>query len=373
MTEVLSLRKAARYRVPVTLVTSPTPDLISDVVSHWMATQPSDVLSRLGSPNMESIMDDVMEKFAPGKNAAEEMAQGPLAPEVYEEVGQILRKDLDRAIENPKCQQILFEVGLDSDPVFVAESVFLNEELEERTELPYRLDTLVSVLDGPTLLKRWIEPGRRAYPPSDEQEAWTVSIESADRIVVMGLTQISEWGRTRIREALTLLNPRAEVFEWPLEDRSIHPLQPSGHFNWKLTLDGGTAFQALQGRELDAQIEASTFVYQRNRPFHPERLYQIVEDWPAQVLRTRGTAWVGMKGHENFQLSQLGPNPIIIAPSQEPEITPTNLAFVGKNLEFQALERILDACLLTDLEMRMDWSRFRNPFEPFLKEMMSEA
>ncbi|KHF35234.1 putative metal chaperone YciC [Paenibacillus sp. P1XP2] len=37
------------------------------------------------------------------------------------------------------------------------------------------------------------------------------------------------------------------------------------------------------------------------------------------------------------------------------------IVLIGIDLDREAIERQLDACLLTPEEMKLDWSRFRNP------------
>lgn len=54
------------------------------------------------------------------------------------------------------------------------------------------------------------------------------------------------------------------------------------------------------------QYGISSFVYRRKRPFHPERLMNWLENWPAEVVRVKGFIWLASWNDMCVLLSQAG-------------------------------------------------------------------
>lgn len=131
----------------------------------------------------------------------------------------------------------------------------------------------------------------------------------------------------------------------------------------------------------------SSFVYRRRRPFHPERLAEFMGDWPEEVVRAKGIAWLAVREDVAASLSQAGPS-IQFGPAgywvaalteqeqqeliqSEPDIRRkwdgvwgdrmTELVMIGIQMEREQIEQDLDGCLLTDEEMQLEWSTFNNP------------
>lgn len=51
----------------------------------------------------------------------------------------------------------------------------------------------------------------------------------------------------------------------------------------------------------------------------------------------------------------------------------TEIAFVADKPLTQAWSHALEACLLTDAELRMDWSQFPNPFAELWDELVHDT
>ncbi|WP_030772346.1 CobW family GTP-binding protein [Streptomyces sp. NRRL F-2664] len=140
----------------------------------------------------------------------------------------------------------------------------------------------------------------------------------------------------------------------------------------------------------------TTFVWHRRRPFHPERLYDALEDLCCAAARSRGRFWLadrpdtllawdaagGALGVENA-----GPW-LASLPDAAWEMVPPmrraaaaldwhpehgdccqHLVFTSPGLDRDGLERLLDSCLLTDAEYaagRAAWRRLPAAFDALL-------
>ncbi|MGA5894529.1 GTP-binding protein [Streptomyces venetus] len=153
---------------------------------------------------------------------------------------------------------------------------------------------------------------------------------------------------------------------------------------------------ALLPVEADAH-GVSTLVWQRRRPFHPERLYAALEDLTCAAARSRGRFWLADKSDTLFHWDAAGgalcvesAGPWLASlPDAAWEMIPPvrraaaaldwhaehgdrgqHLVFTSPGLDRDGLERLLESCLLTDAEYAAGpdaWQRLPHPFDTLLE------
>ena len=167
----------------------------------------------------------------------------------------------------------------------------------------------------------------------------------------------------------------------------------TGMFDFETSSQGAGWLKELNEEHVPETEEygISSFVYRRNKPFHPERLMNWIEDWPVEVVRAKGFIWLATRNDISGLLSQAGPsltiqgagNWIATYPEaerkqildEEPELLNrwddtygdrmTEVVMIGIDMDQQQIERALDACLLAKEEMVQDWSKFKDPLPSF--------
>jgi hypothetical protein len=134
--------------------------------------------------------------------------------------------------------------------------------------------------------------------------------------------------------------------------------------------------------------------FRRARPFHPARLSALFDVWPAGVVRTLGTIWLATRAEQAIELDQKGracfemraegewlarlsADELLEVRRQRPDLLThwdarygdraTSLVVAGRDFDPCALEQALEACVLTDLELRRSWGVLTDPF-PFLND-----
>lgn len=143
---------------------------------------------------------------------------------------------------------------------------------------------------------------------------------------------------------------------------------------------------ALLPAEADA-CGVSTLVWHRERPFHPERLYQALEDLTCAAARSRGRFWLADRPDTLLGWDAAGgalcvesAGPWLASlPDAAWELVPpvrraaaaldwhpehgdccNHLVFTSPGLDREGLEEVLEACLLTDEEYAAGRDAWRN-------------
>ncbi|MEU9317346.1 GTP-binding protein [Streptomyces sp. NPDC048295] len=152
---------------------------------------------------------------------------------------------------------------------------------------------------------------------------------------------------------------------------------------------------ALLPQEAD-EAGVTTFVWHRRRPFHPERLYQALEDLCCAAARSRGRFWLADRPDTLLAWDAAGgalcvenAGPWLASlPDAAWEMAPPmrqaaaaldwhpehgdccqHLVFTSPGLDQEGLERLLDSCLLTDAEYasgRESWKTLPAAFDSLL-------
>ncbi|MEU0402447.1 GTP-binding protein [Streptomyces sp. NPDC006197] len=152
---------------------------------------------------------------------------------------------------------------------------------------------------------------------------------------------------------------------------------------------------ALLPQDAD-EAGVATFVWRRHRPFHPERLYEALEDLCCAAARSRGRFWLADRPDTLLAWDAAGgalcvesAGPWLASmPDAAWEMVPPvrraaaaldwhpehgdccqHLVFTSPGLDRDGLERLLDSCLLTDAEYasgREAWKQLPAAFDSLL-------
>ncbi|MEU9255002.1 GTP-binding protein [Streptomyces sp. NPDC048270] len=152
---------------------------------------------------------------------------------------------------------------------------------------------------------------------------------------------------------------------------------------------------ALLPQEAD-EAGVATLVWHRHRPFHPERLYEALEDLACAAARSRGRFWLADRPDTLLAWDAAGgalcvedSGPWLASlPDAAWEMVPPvrraaaalgwhpehgdccqHLVFTSPGLDREGLARLLDSCLLTDAEYtagREAWKRLPAAFDALL-------
>ncbi|MUG69681.1 GTP-binding protein [Paenibacillus validus] len=313
-----------------------------------------------------------------------------------------LREDLLREVErlakDGRFDYILIESTGVGEPVPVAQTfTYIDEEHGIDLSTYCRLDTMVTVVDayrfwhdfssGETLLER-----QQAVGEDDTRDVVDLlisQIEFCDVLLLNKCDLVQEDELNELEQVLRKLQPRASIVRTSHGKVEPKEILNTGRFNFEKASTSAGWMQELQNAHHTPETEEygiSSFVYERRRPFHTERLTAWMADWPEEVVRAKGILWLTTRNAVAQNLSQAGPS-IQIGPAglwvaalpaaereatlaEEPELKLdwdpvygdriTKLVLIGINMDKAVLTEGLDRCLLTDAEMQSNWSKLKD-------------
>jgi len=306
-----------------------------------------------------------------------------------------------RLAEERDFDYLLVESSGISEPIPVAQT-FANgfEDAEFDPTGVYELDTMVSVVDahgfwqgfdsGRALTEDTTEPQDDRVP----EEALMDQIEFCDVLLLNKCDLVPDDELAEMEAVLETLQPRAKIVR--TEHGAVDPdeILNTGRFDfdaasqsagWKRELQGGHHHGAAA-----EEHGVTSFVFDADRPFHPERIPHLFADLPEGIVRAKGFFWsagredVAMGLDKAGQSVRAGPKGTWIATLPEAEqeqyfaMRPgieedwddkwgdrgVQLVFIGREFDRESLVERLEDCLLSDAEMDEDWSEYPDPFSP---------
>ena len=320
-----------------------------------------------------------------------------------------LREDLlvevSRLAREGRFDYLLIESTGISEPLPVAETFTFEDEEGNSLSHLAELDTMVTVMDAGNFMKdfgSWDDLTDRQMGLSDEDDRNIVDllvdqVEFADVIVINKTDLVTSYELEQLDQIVRRLNSKAHVLHTTESRVPLKEILGTGRFQLEQAEEMSDWLAVPRGQEGTETEEygISSFVYRSDRPFHPQRLSEEIEnDWDdgmfSGVLRSKGLMWIGSRHDYAFDWSQAGcsirmdpagtwwaSTPDDEWPTDEEEIADIRsrfcgqygdrhqeLVFIGQRLDQQRIEKILDRCLLTDREYAQGpevWSEFEDP------------
>lgn len=326
-----------------------------------------------------------------------------------------LREDLlmevEKLAKENRFDYILIESTGVGEPVPVAQT-FTYVDTEQGIDLTQfcRLDCMVTVVDayhfwqdyssGESLLER-----SQAVDAGDTREVVDLlidQIEFCDVLILNKCDLVGEEELTELESVLRTLQPRAKFIRTSKGKVDPKEILNTSLFDFDSASQSAGWMKELNGAAHTPETEEygiSSFVYERVKPFHPERLMKWMGEWPEEVVRAKGIIWLATRNDFAQSISQAGPS-IQFGPAgqwaaalspeecemilqEEPEVAAAwhaeygdrinKVVFIGIELNRAGLTDSLDKCLLSDEEMKQDWGILQDQFPNAIDEQMEST
>ncbi|UPG73316.1 zinc metallochaperone GTPase ZigA [Roseomonas gilardii subsp. gilardii] len=343
-----------------------------------------------GAPSAEGMLTRTSEKLV-------EMSNGCICCTLRED----LMVEVARLAREGRFDALVIESTGIAEPMPVAATFdFRDEEGRGLGDLA-RLDTMVTVVDGPAFLRDYGSADTlraRGETAGEEDDRLLVDllveqVEFADVLVINKTDRMDMAERERLAALLATFNPGAAIIAADHGRVPLPEVLGTGRFDFARAQRAAGWAQALAGGHLPESEEFGirSFVWRARRPLHPARWKALIESDLPGVVRAKGFFWLAtrMNWAGSWQLAgQVGRHEAAgywfaaVDPSRWPDDPPwrdgiraqwqepfgdrrQEVVFIGAGMDEAALRRRLDACLLTEAEMRggsRAWARLPDPF-----------
>lgn len=217
-----------------------------------------------------------------------------------------LREDLlieiKKLASDQKFDYLVIESTGISEPIPVAETFTFEDESGVSLSQFAKLDTMVTVVDGFNFYKDYMEAvelkdRQMELGPEDERTITDLlisQIEFADVLIMNKMDLVSGDEKSRLMGILRKLNPNAKIIESKKSQVNVKEILNTNKFDFETAMNNPGWMQELRGHETKETEEygISSFVYREKRPFHPERLWEVLTSLPNEIVRSKGFFWV---------------------------------------------------------------------------------
>ena len=376
------------------------------------------LVNDVGEMNVDAELIENGSDLSMENGGVTELSNGCICCGLQDELDQELRRlALDEAFD-----YLVIEASGISDPVPIAQR-FVSPA---RASALYDLDTTVTVVDVAQFHQAFVD----GHPlTSIDEDARPLSdllaeqVEFCDVLVLNKCDLVTDEECEAVERVVRTLHPGVEVVQTTESTVDPERVLGTGRFDrdeasncarWKqaLSTDHGDGTDVDTDEHHESQTEADdhshehgddhdeahdhshppaefgveSFVYERHRPFHPERFSEWLHSFPDSIVRAKGHLWIAGRERYALDLSQAGTQTHIevngrwAATLPEPQRESyresrsdlhwddqwgdreVKLVFIGAGMDESGIVDTLDDCLVSETGMEDDWGAFENPF-----------
>jgi G3E family GTPase len=316
-----------------------------------------------------------------------------------------LREDLlvevSKLADEGKFDYLLIESTGISEPLPVAETFTFADENGKSLSKVAQLDTMVTVVDAFNFLidyEEGLDLKDKNLELGDEDDRTIVDllvdqVEFSNVILINKADLVSENDLLKLEGILKHLNPDATLIRSSFGRVPLSEMLNTGLFDFEKAAQAPGWLKELRGEHIPESEEygISSFVYRGQRPFHPERFRDFLDEGWDGVMRSKGFFWLATRMEYAMVWSQAGgacriePGPMwwVVIPDEEwPQDQESRqeifahwqkqwgdrrqeIVFIGMNMDKEWLTGRLNNCLLSDEEFDTETLSFMKLPDPF--------
>ena len=327
-----------------------------------------------------------------------------------------LDQELLRLAFGEEFDHLVIEASGISDPVPIAQRFVP----PARVATLYDLNTTVTVVDAAQFHRAFVD-GEPIKSTDDSSrplsDLLAEQVEFCDVLVLNKCDLVTDSEREAVERVVETLHPDVDIVRTTESTVDPGDVLGTGRFDkedakrsarWKQVLSGDHGGATESEASGDGTVSdhdhaeddgsdhghlhppeefgVDSFVYERHRPFHPERFSEWLRLFPDSVVRAKGHLWVAGRERYALDLSQAGTQTHVEVNGRWAVTVPefqqdtyresrpdlhwdeqwgdreVKLVFIGAGMDDPAIIDGLDDCLLSEPEMEENWEEFENPF-----------
>ncbi len=374
----------SKKRIPITLLTgylgAGKTTLLNRVLTNQKGYKVAVIVNDIGEVNVDERLISKEAKITDSSS---------IVPLTNGCICCTLKSDMVNQIESlmktGKFDYIMIEASGVCEPMPIAQAI-------EQIEIG-QLDNVVGVVDASRLVEEFEEGKSLLKQNIDEEDIESLliqQIEFCSTLIINKKDLVSDEQMKKVRAVINKIQPSVKVIETTKCEVPVEEIIGTNRFDFETVYSSAGWVKTLEEHEEEEEAESGehhehkhegddedeygigSFVYYRRSPFDREKLDKLANNWPRNIIRSKGVVWFSDEEDMAYVLEtsgrqiQAGYSGQWLAScpkaeqqkvlSEEPEMKKDwdekvgdrmiKLVVIGQHLDRQKIEADLDACLV---------------------------